>query len=43
MLGPLGDLLIKLSLGIYIYSLISLIVGIKLNDIRLLMRRNTTS
>ena len=37
MLGPLGDLLIKLSLGVYIYSLISLIAGIKLNDIRLLM------
>ena len=37
MLGQLGDLLIKLSLGIYIYSLISLIVGIKLKDIRLLM------
>ena len=35
--GPLGDILIKLSLGAYIYSLMSLFLGIKLNDFKFLL------
>lgn len=37
MLGALGDLLLKLSTGIYFYSLFALIIGLKSNDIRFLI------